>query len=347
VPFLSPVLFVCLPVIMTACSGGETTATEVTLTAASPVTEATLAPGDVRFLIARQNVIDDITLSGQTTRLLELDDKVNIFDLALSPNAQQIAFVVELPASTNDQGELDFGTDLYVSASDGRDARLILKHEHAGDYFQAPAWVDESTLLVGQYGVDPTDGSFSRIESIDLSSGNREVVLNDARMGNLTPDRNAVVYTAINGETRMERLAIKELSGTDSPDILVDETSGLGLFSAVVFSPNGSQIAFAAVDLATVAPSPSASSSTASHRISAVSTTVHPFAQDVWLVNPDGTGLRRVAEIAENMPSLTWSGHGRFIYALGPGFLWKLDMETGEELHQAGERGSIIWLDGD
>jgi hypothetical protein len=323
-----------------ACKSSGRTTSSTNPGPSSPVTEATLAPGDVRFLIARQNLIENITLSGQERKLVQLDDKVNIFDLALSPDGTQLAFVVELPASTDDQGKLDFGTDLYVSGADGSNPQVVLKHKNAGDYFQAPAWLNESTLIVGFYGVDPNDGSFSRIESFDRTTGNRELVLDSARMGNLTPDRKAVIYTAIDPDTRVERLEIADLSALQQPRILVDHNSGLGLFSAVVSSPDSSQIAFAAVDLATTSSLPDANG------VHLISTTTHPFAQDVWLVNPDGTGLHRVAEIAENMPSVTWSGDGSFIYALGPGFLWRLDPVTGEELQQPGERGSIIWLDG-
>jgi hypothetical protein len=67
------------------------------------------------------------------------------------------------------------------------------------------------------------------------------------------------------------------------------------------------------------------------------------------LINVDGTGLHRVADIAENMPSVSWSADGRSLYVLGPGYLWRLDPATGgaEMLRESGERGAIIWLEGD
>jgi Tol biopolymer transport system component len=332
-----------------ACKGGNNTPPGTPTVGASPVVTAPLAAGDVRFLLARRNVIENITLSGQQGTVVQLDASVNIYDLAQSPDGKQLAFVVERPAYTNAQGELDFGADLYVSDLDGGNAHLLLEHANVGDYFEAPAWLNESTLIVGWRGADPDTGSSSRIETVDVSTAASQVVLNNAAMGNLTPDRQSIVYTAIDPQTRVQKLELDNLTASDEPRILVDENSGLALFSAVQFSPDGSVLAFAAVDVALTVPPPPPPvqhSVTATHT---VATMMHPFAQDVWVVNPDGTGLRRVAEIAENRPSVTWSGDGAHIYALGPNFLWRLDPATneGEQLRQSGERGSILWLDGD
>ncbi len=65
-------------------------------------------------------------------------------------------------------------------------------------------------------------------------------------------------------------------------------------------------------------------------------------------MNTDGTGLRRLAEIAENMPSISWSGDGRTIYALGPSALWKIDAVSGksDQIGQGIVLGQIVWLSG-
>jgi Tol biopolymer transport system component len=318
--------------------------------ATSPAaTAVSLEPGDARLLLARRNGIENVTLSGEATSLVLLEENMRILEMALSPDRSKIAFVVELPAYTNEQGQLDFGADLYVANVDGSDARLLVAHSTVGDYFEAPTWLDESTLLAGWRGFDAS-GSTSRIERIDAASGTREVVLEDAAMGGLSPDRSAIVYTTIDPETRVQRLVIDELATDDAPRVLVDEFDGLALFSAVAFSPDGSAVAFAAVDLnSAVAPHGPAAPRGASIALSTAGTLTHPFAQDIWLVNPDdGTGLHRIADIAENMPSVSWSGDGSDLFVLGPGFLWRLDPATGEAemLRQSGERGAIIWLEG-
>jgi Tol biopolymer transport system component len=339
--------------LLVACAGGADPAPPASTPDETPgaVATAPLEAGDTRFLLARRNAIDNITLSGQSVRLVTLDDNVNILDMSMSADGNQLAFVVELPAYTNDDGELDFGADLYVSNVDGGNARLVAKHEGVGTYFEAPAWLNSTTLLVGTRGFDDLTGSFSRIERVDLTTGAREVVLEDAAMGTLSPDRAAIVYTSLDPQTRVQRLVIEDLASSDTPRVLVDEFDGLALFSAVVFSPDASQLAFAAVDLLdTAPPAQPPPASGASRGVSRAFATTHPFAQDVWLVDPaDGAGLHRIADIAENMPSVSWSGDGNQLYVLGPGFLWRLDPATGEAemLRESGERGSIIWLEGE
>lgn len=318
-------------------------------TAATP----TLEPDDARFLLGHGNRIESVTLSGQATPLVTLAGNVNVLDMALSADKQQLAFVVELPAFTNDEGQIDFGADLFVSNADGSDTRRLLRHDNVGDYFEAPAWLDESTLLVGSRGLDPaTSASFSRIERVDLASGNREVVLNDAAMGTLSPDSKSIVYIAIDPQTRVQRLVVEDITADDEPQVLVGEYDGLALFSGAQFSPDGSQLAFAAVDLsinsAPQQPQPSeARSERRVHNVALAMT--HPFAEDVWLIDPaDGSGLRRLGDLAENMPSISWTGDGRQIYALGPALLWRIDPAAGlaEMIRQSDGRGSIIWLEG-
>ena len=339
-------------VLLIAACGGETPSPPPASTPDATPGSATTAPleaGDVRFLLARRNAIENLTLSGQQAILVALEDNTRILEMALSPDQSQLAFVVELAAYTNDDGQLDFGADLYVSDVDGGNLRLLLPHETVGDYFEAPAWLDDSTLLVGWRGFDAS-GSTSRIQRVDVAAGTSEVLLPDAAMGGLSPDRSTIVYSTIDPATRVQRLVIEDVAADDAPRVLVDENDGLALFSAVAFSPDAAQLAFAAVDLeASLFSGDRAVAPRMGRPFVPSSAALHPFAQDVWLINPaDGAGLHRIADIAENMPSVSWSGDGRALYVLGPGFLWRLDPATGaaEMLRESGERGAIIWLEG-
>jgi Tol biopolymer transport system component len=302
-----------------------------------------LAPGDTRFLIARGSGIEEVTLSGQEKRLLELQDKSYVLQPSISPDGKRLAFIVELPARTGANGQLDFGADLYVSDRNGVNARAVLLHSRVGEYLESPDWVDDKTVLVGDRGLDPASArTFSRIVKIDLSTGRQEVLLEDAVMGAVSRDRKSLVYSSVDPQTRVEQLTVSDIHG-GSPRIIVPDTSGLALFIATAFSPDGSQIAFAAVDVRQIAPPPAPPGAPPAHQ-----TLTHPFAQDVWLVNRDGSGLKRLGEIAENMPSLTWSGDGSRIYVVGPSYLWRLDpvAATAEQVRQSGDRAWIVWLAG-
>jgi Tol biopolymer transport system component len=305
--------------------------------------DATLSKGDTRFLVARGNGVEEITLGGQEQRIFELQDRSFVLQPSISPDGTRLAFIVELPARTGANGQLDFGADLYVSDRNGDNLRAVLLHSSVGEYLEAPDWIDPNTVLVGVRGLDRAKSTaFSRILKLDLRTGKQEIFLEDAAMGAVSRDRKSLVYASVDRRTYVEQLMVTDIGGR-SPSVVVPDTSGLALFSAAAFSPDGSQVAFAAVDVRQVTPPPAPPGAPP-----APATLKHPFAQDVWLVRRDGSDLKRLGEIAENMPSLTWSGDGSRIYAAGPAYLWRLDpvTATAEQVRQNGDRAWIVWLAG-
>jgi Tol biopolymer transport system component len=328
---------VCLGLLAIACSAGSG--------GPAPDPGQTPAPGDVRFLFARNGGIEEITLSGQDKRLLTLD-KLGVLQPSISPDGKSIAFIAEIPARTASNGLLDFGADLYVSDRDGANPHPVLLHSRVGEYLESPDWLDSKSLYVGVRGLDTASGkSFSRILKVNVASGAQEVVLENAVIGAISRDRKSLVFSSVDPQTRVEQLVVGDVKG-GSPHVIVPDTSGLALFLSSAFSPDGSQIAFAAVDVRSLAPPPRPPSAPAT--APPPESLVHPFAQDVWLINRDGSNLHRLGEIAENMPSLTWSGDGSSIYVIGPNFLWRLDPAAGtaEQLRESKDRAWIVWLEG-
>ena len=315
-----------------ACSGG------------SAKDGDSLAPGDTRFLIARGGGIEEITLSGQEKSLFQLQDKSYVLQPSISPDGKTLAFIVEIAARSGPNGQLDFGADLYISDRNGANVRPVLLHSRVGEYLEAPDWLDAKTLLVGARGLDAaTSQTFSRILKIDLEAGQQSILLENAVMGAVSRDRKSLVYASVDPKTRVEQLMVRDIKG-GAEHVIVPDTSGLALFIASAFSPDGSQVAFAAVDVRQIAPPPMPPGLPTAR----IQTLTHPFAQDVWLVNRDGSDLKRLGETAENMPALTWSGDGKRIYVIGPGHLWRLDpaAATAEQVRESGDRAWIVWLAG-
>ncbi|HLG11787.1 MAG TPA: hypothetical protein VI876_08515, partial [Dehalococcoidia bacterium] len=73
----------CAGLLALACSGE----------AGAPSGGGQLAPGDTRFLIARGSALEEVTLSGQETRLFELQDKSYVLQPSLSPDGRSLAFI--------------------------------------------------------------------------------------------------------------------------------------------------------------------------------------------------------------------------------------------------------------
>jgi Tol biopolymer transport system component len=294
-----------------ACSGGDDGAL------------ACVAAGEARFILTSQEGISEMRLDGSRRTLLDFPDETYPLDPAVSPDCKRVAFSLQPPAKPLPDGNLDFGSDLVVAGLDGKGQRTLAKHERIAEFLRTPAWLSSNELLYTYRGRNAAGEPDFRIERLDLDSGESRRYIEDAIDPAVSKDGGSIVYVFVDPVTQAETLtlATADLSRT-SP--LVGNDSNLALFSAQVFSPDGSRIAFAAVDLTQPLEGGSLPARVASLSAS------HPFAQDVWVVNRDGSGLRRVAEVAENMPSIAWSADGAFLYVLGPGAFWRLDAASGQ-----------------
>jgi Tol biopolymer transport system component len=180
-----------------------------------------------------------------------------------------------------------------------------------------------------------------RIEEMDLATGGVSRLIAWGVDPSVSVDGKQIVWDQIDPDSQGESLTVAN-SDLSAIRVLVTPQSKLALFNSQVFSPDGTKVAFAAVDLGSALPGGGLPARGASAAV------LHPFAQDVWLVNTDGSGLRRLAEIAENMPSLTWSGDGSSLYALGPSALWQINPATGQadQVGPGVAPAQISWLSG-
>lgn len=280
-------------------------------------------------------------IDGSQRTIVKWEDKSYPLDPAISPDGKRIAYSLQGPARTLADGSLDFGSDIHVLNSDGKDDRQLVSHQRVAEFLRTPAWLSDSELLYTYRGRDATGLSDFRIEKLDLKTLQSTRVIANGIDPVLSRDRRQIAFVEVDPKTDIETLFV---AGSDLKDrkALVDSRSSLALFSAAVFSPDGTRIAFAAVDL--TSPLPGGALLPTGLGFFAA----HPFAQDVWIVNIDGSGLHRAAELAENMPSLTWAGDSTTLYVLGPGALWKVDTKSAraEKVGPGIPLGQIIWLSG-
>jgi sugar lactone lactonase YvrE len=134
-------------------------------------------------------------------------------------------------------------------------------------------------------------------------------------------DHGVVVALSKNGQVvRMRQDGAVLSSFVLNPDN--GSGKGIGPYDLQV-SPDGTQVAFAAGDLN------GALAGGASPRSAGFPGFMHPFFQDVWLINADGSNLRRVAEVVERSLSLSWSPDGASIYAMGTEQFRRVDVASG------------------
>jgi hypothetical protein len=327
-------VFLVLSLVLSACGGRGNTPQDGD--------KASAGAAALRFLLAAQDGLSEMKVGAVQKPIVKWYNQSYPLDPAISPDGKTIAFALQVPAAKLPTGDVDFGSDLYVSGADGENLKALLKHEAIAEFIRSPAWLSNDELLYTVRGRTAGGRADFRIEKIDLSGGQRARFIDWGVDPATSKDGKKLVWDQIDPDSQAEALMVAnvDLSGRKS---LVDATSKLALFSSQVFSPDGTKIAFAAVDLNQIT-----GGALPLGRRGAAVAAQHPYAQDVWIVNTDGSGLRRLAEIAENMPSLTWSGDGSVLYALGASALWKIDPNSGkaDEIALGIPQAQIVWLSG-
>lgn len=310
-------------IVSVTCSGGED---------ASTTAGGGGAPD--RLQIGSRGLVE--YSGGKQRVLVSTGEGAYVNGVAISPDDKRLAFVLQQPAKTDAKGGIDFGADLFVSNRDGSERSEIVHHGTNGEFIFAPAWLpDGQSLLYVVRGRDQAGLPDFRLEAYDLRTKQRTRLVEHAVDAGLAPDGKTLAYVYYDPDSADgEKFLLSELGSKAAPKVLVPPDSGIVLIQSPVFSPDGSRIAFAASSLFSSAPSPRASGLFAS--------TTHPTLQDVWIVNRDGSGLKRLAEIVESQPSIDWSADGKLIYALGGGGFWKVEANGDAQQIGPGEPGGII-----
>ena len=324
--FCSVVTFVTLIALACSSSASKETAPEII-----PET-----PGQMGYIITRAGKLEDVLIDGKAREIVSFDDGSVLMDPALSPDGKRIAFIRQEPVKNvpGASGGIDFGADMYVVNRDGTDLKELVHHSALAEYIRAPSWLDSDQLLFSVRGRSANNTADYRIERMDVRSGQRTRVVANAVDPSVTRGAAQLLYVSVETATTRETLFISGVDGSNARDLL-PPLPVLTLVGSAVMSPDGTQVAFAAGDLlGSVAVPPRSWSAV-----------VHPFFQDVWLINVDGSNLRRLAEVVERTLSLSWSSDGRFIYAMGTDKFRRVEVATGNITDlDAGSTGGGVYF---
>jgi Tol biopolymer transport system component len=273
-----------------------------------------------RFLVTGPRGLSE--RAGQREKLIvQFDDGAFVLDPAISVDGKKLAFAVQHPATADSKGNVDFGSDLWMSNRDGSGRKELVHHGAPGEFVSRPNWLPSGKQIVFDVrGTKPDGYPDLRVESLDIDTKARQRLVSDAVEPAMHPDGKTLAYVQINQRSQHEQIMLADLTtGQSKPLTGPDATQVFNI--ELTWSPDGEWLAWGAADPTVLAPGGGG--------LRAASAVTHPFLQDVWLIKRDGTGMRRLADIGESQPSLAWSQDSVYVYALGATNFWRIKAEDG------------------
>ncbi|HEY0605592.1 MAG TPA: hypothetical protein VGD58_21900 [Herpetosiphonaceae bacterium] len=257
---------------------------------------------------------------------------------ALSPDGTMVAFSVFSFGKGPDDPA--YGTDLYLMKADGSDPQVFLAHEAAAETLTDPAWSHDGRML---YFTRRSPQGDYRIERIGLDKSDRQVIVESAQSPTLSADGQYLAYINFGDPSQSSQLVIANPEGGSARPLLKD----LGFLSVGVprFAPSGNQMVFAAVPENAPSPSAQAQRPGLFDWARPRAARAHGVPWDLWLINPDGSGLRQLTHLQEDYPIPSWSPDGAWIGFKGELGLYVVDLAEGKVRRVAEDTSaSIAWL---
>ncbi|MDP9264660.1 MAG: hypothetical protein M3O91_00875 [Chloroflexota bacterium] len=287
--------------------------------------------------------------------------------LALDADARVLGRIVDLPAQSAPQGPglhpdrsalsfsltqqpsktKGFGSDLFLVNLDGTGLRQVLEHDGDNVFYDSPRFDPTGNLLYfhrraavitgGQY-----KGNDDTIERLDLRTGERIIVIQDAADLDLSPDGRTLVYVHI-VNSQGDGLWRADIDGTNARPFLQSKDTFYYL-QTPRFSPKGDRIAFcaaghnAATTLAPYAARPPGVVPKGAHL---------GIPSEIFVAPVDGTALRSVGQTGDDIVP-AWSPDGMQIAYVGTGAFFVLSLTDGTIKTSATGQdfffGDLLWL---
>ncbi len=285
--------------------------------------------------------------TGEATPLITPEEANSfLLDPAVSPDGTKIAYVVQLPSQVVD-GRYDAGSDLWIANRDGSGRALLYEHATANALVRYPQWSNDGHVVAIVQEIVDTFGFAEvayTVQLLDIATGAREKLLDDALAFALSPDGTRIAYVRLDAGMKevFESVAI----GGGDPTEIVAAEEGLQPYNSPRYSPDGETIAFgSAVQTGAAAGVRYITARTGYAVAGEAFTAVDGLPQDIWLVDAAGGKPRLLSELKEDLPALTWSGDGKHIYVLGGTGLFDVNLRNGaaRRLGEGAFHGQLDW----
>lgn len=304
--------------------------------------------GGGSLIIAKPNGFVEYDIKAGSEKPLITAESANTFllDPAVSPDGKRIAYVVQPPPKV-EGNKYDAGSDLWVANRDGSDQHVVFTHVQPNQLIRFPQWSGNDGILAIVQEIATKDGITSvvyTLERADAESGERTKVLENVLAFALSPDGKQLVYAKL-APGAGETFESQDITGAN-PRTLVPITQNLTPFNSPRYSPDGAMIAFASADQTGARAHLEYVTLRAGSGMLPNVERLDGLPEDIWTIEAAGSAPVRIADLKEDLPSLTWNGDGKHIFVLGSAGLYDVNVASGA-VNRLGEgvfHGGIVWV---
>jgi mono/diheme cytochrome c family protein len=270
-----------------------------------------------------------------------------------SPDGGRVAFIARSPGPLTATLPVS-STTLYLMNADGSDMRALWQPSRG--WLALPTWTPDGQALYVGYSdllsdpLAPVSDWLFEIQRVDVTTGERRRVLADGRDPTIARDGARMAYLHYDKANAAFSLHVAAPDGSGDREVI--GAGAFGGFYAPRFSPDGTRIVVAAVGGPPTDdrgyPIGGSARSPVDMLLGLLEPAVaeaHGAPWDIWVVNVDGTGLRRLPLAREDTPMALFAPDGRQIVMMGAGGIYLLGAE-GENFRRIdpiGDHGGLDW----
>jgi mono/diheme cytochrome c family protein len=274
----------------------------------------------------------------------------------ISPKDDRIGFVItsQGPLGPEDWPQLNPDTKLAVMHADGSDMQVIWDPERG--VLGQPVWTPDGQAVnvaiadVLSAPTAPVSDRLFQIVRVDPTTKARAVALENAYDLMFSRDGQMIAFLRWNKDRAGFTLNVAEVDGSGEHEVLP-----VGAFSDISsprFSPDGRRLLFVSSG---GPPTDDQGNPIAQNDQSPLDRVLglfvpavaeaHGAAADLWIVNVDGTGLRRLTKLHEDSPMGVFAPDGAHIVVMGAGgiYLMNADGSNLRKIDPIGDHGGLDW----
>lgn len=290
--------------------------------------------------------------SGKETRLFTAPAGQFVTYPTWAPDGRCFLFALDSPFQGNTAA--NWGSDFYLADADGSNQTLLLQHDQPGAELESPSWTPDGKAIVYAYFLTQYDaqgqykGQLYEARKLDIASRTPASFLSEANSADLCRTGARLTYVNFNQtDFTSYGIWVADADGKNGKNIVSSQT-GMQAFYAPRFSPDCKVVIFAAVGGGGLRRAPDSGGNLIARLLAPFAPAVaeaHGPPWELWRVDADGSNLKRITSLAEDLPFAEWSADGQTVVFLGAGGLYQMapDGSNIKKIAPGATHGQISW----